>query len=95
MDFLQTIDWIVIILYFLVIAGISAWSMKKKKDSTQEYFLANRNELSLKTGIEEYIIRCPDRKFKCYQRDQCVWSCTLADLQIVMQRLLTTRYFIF
>jgi SSS family solute:Na+ symporter len=43
MEFLGTIDWIVIILYFLVIAGISAWSMKKKKDSAQEYFLANRN----------------------------------------------------
>jgi len=43
MDFLGTIDWIVILLYFLVIAGISAWSMKRKKDSPQEYFLANRN----------------------------------------------------
>ena len=43
MEFLGTIDWIVILFYFLVIAGISAWSMKKKKDSAQEYFLANRN----------------------------------------------------
>lgn len=43
MEFLGLIDWSVVILYFLVIAGISAWSMKKKKDSSQEYFLANRN----------------------------------------------------
>lgn len=43
MEFLNVIDWTVVILYFLVIAGISAWSMKKKKDSSQEYFLANRN----------------------------------------------------
>lgn len=43
MNFLNAIDWTVVILYFLVIAGISAWSMKKKKDSSQEYFLANRN----------------------------------------------------
>ena len=43
MEFLGIIDWLVIGLYFLVIAGISAWSMKKKKDSTQEYFLADRN----------------------------------------------------
>jgi len=43
MEFLGIIDWLVVILYFFVIAGISAWSMKKKKDSTQEYFLADRN----------------------------------------------------
>jgi len=43
MEFLGTVDWLVVGLYFLVIAGISAWSMKKKKDSAQEYFLANRN----------------------------------------------------
>ena len=43
MDFLGTVDWIVVLLYFIIIAGISAWSMKKKKDSAQEYFLANRN----------------------------------------------------
>lgn len=43
MNFLNAIDWTVVILYFLVIAGISAWSMRKKKDSSQEYFLANRN----------------------------------------------------
>jgi solute:Na+ symporter, SSS family len=43
MEFLGLVDWSVVILYFLVIAGISAWSMKKKKDSSQEYFLANRN----------------------------------------------------
>ncbi len=43
MELFATLDWIVIILYFLVIAGIAAWSMKKKKESTQEYFLAGRN----------------------------------------------------
>lgn len=43
MEFLGTIDWLVILIFFLIIAGISAWSMKKKKDSAQEYFLANRN----------------------------------------------------
>ncbi len=43
MEFLGTVDWIVVLLYFLVIAGISIWSMKKKKDTAQEYFLANRN----------------------------------------------------
>lgn len=43
MNFLGTLDWIVVGLYFLIIAGISAWSMKRKKDTTQEYFLASRN----------------------------------------------------
>jgi SSS family solute:Na+ symporter len=43
MQLFETLDWIVIILYFLVIAGISIWSMRKKKDSPQDYFLAGRN----------------------------------------------------
>ncbi len=43
MEFLGTLDWIAIAIYFLAIAGISFWSMKKKKDSAQEYFLADRN----------------------------------------------------
>ncbi len=43
MYFLGVIDWIVVGLYFLLIAGISIWSIRKKKDSPTEYFLANRN----------------------------------------------------
>lgn len=43
MEFLGALDWLAIAVYFLAIAGISYWSMKKKKDSTQEYFLADRN----------------------------------------------------
>jgi solute:Na+ symporter, SSS family len=43
MQLFETLDWIVIVLYFLVIAGISVWSMRKKKDSAQDYFLAGRN----------------------------------------------------
>jgi SSS family solute:Na+ symporter len=43
MELLGTLDWTAIVLYFLAIAGISYWSMKKKKDSAQEYFLADRN----------------------------------------------------
>lgn len=43
MEMFSTIDWIVVIVYFLAIAGIAAWSMRKKKDTAQEYFLAGRN----------------------------------------------------
>ena len=43
MNFLGTIDWIIVGLYFAVITLISLYSMKKKKDSASEYFLANRN----------------------------------------------------
>lgn len=42
-QFLGAYDWAVIILYFLVIAGISAWTMRRKKDTSGEYFLAGRN----------------------------------------------------
>lgn len=43
MLFLGFVDWLVVGIYFLLIAGISYWSIKKKKDSPEEYFLANRN----------------------------------------------------
>ncbi|MGZ8552501.1 MAG: sodium:solute symporter, partial [Chitinophagaceae bacterium] len=40
---LGTLDWIFLILYMLVIAGISVWSIRKSKNSPTDYFLANRN----------------------------------------------------
>jgi SSS family solute:Na+ symporter len=40
---LGTNDWIFVILYFIVIAGVSVWSIRKTKDSPTDYFLANRN----------------------------------------------------
>lgn len=43
MNFLGTIDWIFVILYLVVIAGISVWSIRKSKESAADYFLANRN----------------------------------------------------
>lgn len=43
MNFLGTVDWIFLILYMLVIAGISIWSIRKSKNSPTDYFLANRN----------------------------------------------------
>jgi SSS family solute:Na+ symporter len=43
MEFLGLIDWAVVALYFLLIAGISVWSIRKRKDSPSDYFLANRN----------------------------------------------------
>lgn len=43
MEFLGLVDWIFVILYLLVIAGISIWSIRKSKESASDYFLANRN----------------------------------------------------
>lgn len=43
MNFLGTLDWIFLIVYMLIIAGISIWSIRKAKDSPTDYFLANRN----------------------------------------------------
>ncbi len=36
-------DWIFIVIYLAVIAGISIWSIRRKKNTTSDYFLANRN----------------------------------------------------
>ena len=43
-SYLTTLDWVIIIFYFAVIAGISWWAVKKKKkDSADDYFLAGRH----------------------------------------------------
>lgn len=43
MELFQPLDWIVILLYFLAIAGIAYWSMRKHNNSARDYFLADRN----------------------------------------------------
>lgn len=40
---LGTIDILFVVLYLMVIAGVSIWSIRKSKDSPSDYFLANRN----------------------------------------------------
>src|SRR6187402_3381370 len=43
-SYLSAIDWVIILLYFGIIAGISWWAVKKKdKDSADDYFLAGRH----------------------------------------------------
>ena len=43
MKFLGPIDILFVVLYLLVIAGVSVWSIRKSKASPTDYFLANRN----------------------------------------------------
>ncbi|MEO7922263.1 MAG: sodium:solute symporter [Chitinophagaceae bacterium] len=43
MNFLGTTDVLFVVLYLLVIAGVSIWSIRKTKASPTDYFLANRN----------------------------------------------------
>ncbi|MDT0690536.1 sodium:solute symporter [Salegentibacter sp. F188] len=43
MQTLDTFDWIAIGLYFLVLAGIAVWVIRKKQENTADYFLAGRN----------------------------------------------------
>lgn len=43
MNFLGTTDWLFVILYLAVIAAVSVWSIRKSKETTSDYFLANRN----------------------------------------------------
>lgn len=38
-----TLDWVVILGYFGVIAGVAIWVMSRKQKSTEDYFLAGRN----------------------------------------------------
>ena len=43
-SYLSALDWVIILFYFAVIAGISWWAVKKKdKNSADDYFLAGRH----------------------------------------------------
>ncbi len=43
MGVLSTIDWIIILFYFVIILGIAWWVMRQKNDTSDDYFLAGRN----------------------------------------------------
>lgn len=43
MGVLHALDWVVIALYFTLIAGIAWWVIRKQKNTSDEYFLAGRN----------------------------------------------------
>ena len=40
---LASLDWVVISLYFIVLAGIAVWVIRQKQQNTEDYFLAGRN----------------------------------------------------
>ncbi|MDA0178442.1 sodium:solute symporter [Mesoflavibacter profundi] len=43
MQTLDVYDWIAIVFYFLVLAGIAVWVINKKNATTEDYFLAGKN----------------------------------------------------
>lgn len=43
MNFITGIDWLVVLFYFAIIAGVSWWATRKKKNDAEDYFLAGRN----------------------------------------------------
>lgn len=43
MNGFATLDWVVIVSYFLAIALVAVWVMSRKQKSTEDYFLAGRN----------------------------------------------------
>ncbi len=47
---MATLDWIVLILFFIGLAGIVLWVIKHKKDNTSDYFLSGRSEMWLAVG---------------------------------------------
>ncbi len=40
---MESLDWLVVISYFLVLLGLTCWVIKKNKDTPEDYFLAGRN----------------------------------------------------
>jgi len=40
---MTTIDWLIVIAYFALLAGMTLWLVKRNKDTADDYFLASRN----------------------------------------------------
>ena len=40
---MTTLDWLIVLLYFLSLAGLTLWVMKRNKETADDYFLASRN----------------------------------------------------
>jgi SSS family solute:Na+ symporter len=40
---MMTLDWLVVLAYFLLLAGLTVWVMKRNRDTADDYFLASRN----------------------------------------------------
>lgn len=47
---MATLDWIILIVFFLCLVGIVLWVVKHKKDDTSDYFLSGRSETWLAVG---------------------------------------------
>jgi len=43
MGALQSLDWIIIAVYFLIIMGLAWWVIKQRQDTSTDYFLAGRH----------------------------------------------------
>lgn len=43
MGVFETLDWLMVVLYFTVILGIAWWVIRQKQESTTDYFLAGRH----------------------------------------------------
>src|SRR5262245_3890472 len=40
---MTTLDWLIIALYFGLLAGVASWVIRRGKDTAEDYFLAGRN----------------------------------------------------
>ncbi|MEC7454948.1 MAG: Na+/glucose cotransporter, partial [Bacteroidota bacterium] len=40
---LETLDWIVLSIYFLALIAVAVWVVLQKNKNTEDYFLAGRN----------------------------------------------------
>jgi SSS family solute:Na+ symporter len=47
---MTTLDWIILFLFFLTLAGIVLWVVRHKRDDTSDYFLSGRSETWLAVG---------------------------------------------
>jgi SSS family solute:Na+ symporter len=43
MKALDTLDWVVIVIYFVILLGVAWWVILQKQKNTEDYFLAGRN----------------------------------------------------
>jgi SSS family solute:Na+ symporter len=62
---MSIIDWIVLILFFLALAGIAMWVLKNRKDDTSDYFLSGRRETWLAVGAAIFAVNIGSEHLVC------------------------------
>lgn len=68
---METLDWLVIGIFFLALIGIIVWVVKQKQNDSADYFLGGRDATWLAIGASIFGIQHRFRTFNRTSRCRC------------------------